>query len=116
MSSVRVVQKLQLRHGAGVLGHFDTPFPLASALENEVRPDGEFARTLIGARGETRAQDIQIIGVHGQHRIRAQARRDDAGIGDGDVVPLGQQTEVLLDSFFNRLIDGYAIVQGLGGH
>ncbi len=108
--------KLQLRHGTGVVGHLDAAFSLASALQNKIGSCADFSGSGLVLRRKTGSQYVQVIGIQRQNRVRAQARGDDAGIGDRDVVPLGQQPQVLLESFFHHLIDGYPIGQGLGGH
>jgi hypothetical protein len=49
---------------------------------------------------------IDNIGVHAHDRIGAQTGCDNARVCYGDVVPFGEQVQIIINGFLHRLLNG----------
>ena len=101
----RRIQELQFHHRTRGLGDGNPGLSLAAALDGELRAQGDFRRASAIDVVKTGAEKIEVIASRAEHRIRAQARGEDTGVGDGDVGSLGKQTGVLLYRLGHRLVE-----------
>jgi hypothetical protein len=91
------------RDGPLLLCDFDAIASLLPALPDEIGANPVFGRACHVLLVESGARQIQEIAVEAQHRIWPQARCADASVGDAQIVPFGQQVEILLNRFLNGL-------------
>ena len=96
------VQHLQLGHRARALRHFDPPLALAAALDDHVGAEDVLDRVHVVVEDDPVRQQPVVR----EHRVRAQARRQDARLRDAHGIALGHERQVAIDRFMHRLVDG----------
>ena len=97
-----------MRDLANRLRHLDAPLPLTAALQEEVRAQVVLGGTALVFVAKL-AQEVDIIQPGAHHGVGAQFRRDNARIGDAQVVSLRQQVEVVVHRLVHGLLDGHLI-------